>query len=195
MLLETVKCCPPDFFETDNSKAMNDFLQGETAMIISYRTPQIESSILKNNIGTKRIGFARVPGGCSILGGWSISLSATSEIKDLGFKFMDWACSESISPYLALLTGQSAIADIYNNEELMIMNPWMPTLKQITETAKPIVPPNSFMLETIPQDKISEILYSSFKDIVLGKCDIDIALEKGEETLKNIFIKYGYKQN
>jgi len=67
--------------------------------------------------------------------------------------------------------------------------------EQITETAKPIVPHISFMLETIPQDKISEILYSSFKDIVLGKCDIDIALEKGEETLKNIFIKYGYKQN
>lgn len=193
MLLETARCCPPDFLEKDNSGAMEDFLSGKTAMIISFRSPQNGPGLLRESIGARRIGFAQVPGRQAVLGGWSMGLSADTEKPGLAFAFIDWACGRDIAPYVAGLTGQSALRETYDNAELMLMYPWLPLIKEITEKASPIIPPSSFLLETIPQESIAEILYSCFVDMASG-ADKALALGKAALNMKKLFAGYGYKQ-
>lgn len=194
MLLEMTRYCPGDYLHKDNSGAMNDFLSGRTAMIITFRSPQRESTLLKEQIGANRIGFAQVPGKRAILGGWSLAVSAESEEKEMAFRFIDWACGDEIASYVAILTGQSVLRSVYDNAELMMKCPWMPVLKLATEAADPIIPPNSFLLKTIPQERIAQILYTCFLDISQRKKSIEVAVWEAQEQMKILFARMGYKQ-
>lgn len=194
MLLDTVNCCPADFLEKDNSGAMEDFLSGRTAMIISFRSPQSGPGLLRESIGARRIGFAQVPGRQAVLGGWSMGLSAVTDKRGLAFAFIDWACGRDIAPYVAGLTGQSALRETYDNAELMLMYPWLPLIKEITEKASPIIPPSAFLMDTIPQESIADILYGCFVDMTMGK-DETAVLEKASGNMKKLFAAHGYKQH
>ena len=61
LIKETTQFCPDDYLAKDNSGAMDDFLVGKTAMLITFRLP-IGSDHLEKAIGSNRIGFAQVPG-------------------------------------------------------------------------------------------------------------------------------------
>ena len=180
-------------YSKENKDVLSDFIDGKSAVLISFKSiiTKLDDDAKMEN----KIGYAPIPGNSSILGGWSLCIAESSKKKDESFSFISWACGRRFAKYLTLLTGQSAVAEIFENDELVNLFPWLLSYKDICKTAKPIFPPMSDGREIIPQASIDEILYRSLKTAVEKKMSISDAVKAAHEELEKLFISYGYPQD
>lgn len=194
-LIEGLKYCPPDFTSKDRSGIVADFVNGKIAMFITFQSiiPNIE--MLQRSRFAHNFGFSQVPGGKSILGGWSMCMAEKSTKRDIGFRFINWACGDEIANYLTLLTGQSAIERMFENDEFVNLYPWMLTYRDIYKTAQPFVLPHAPGKKIIHNTTIDEILYQSVYQIINNRLTIKDAIKDAHEKFKGLFQEYGYPQN
>ncbi len=57
------------------------------------------------------------------------------------------------------MAGQSAIAKVFDNNELISLYPWLPLYKDAYDFAQPVIPPYMDGRRIIPQAEIDKILY------------------------------------
>lgn len=182
-----------DSFSKDNEAVVRDFVNGESAMLITFQS--ILSSAQSTSLNmTNQVGYAPIPGNNSILGGWSLCIAADSRRQDDSFAFINWACGERIANYMAVLTGQSAVKEIFENDELVSLYPWLKTYREIYGRARAIIPPFAPGKSIIPQGEIDRILYALVYDIVENREDIAASVHIAQETFARLFTRYGYTQ-
>ena len=51
--------------------------------------------------------------------------------KDEAVEFLSWASGKAMSNYFTILDGQSALKDVYENDELVNLYPWLPLVQSI----------------------------------------------------------------
>jgi len=117
------------------TNAAKEFAGGDVAMTILYTN--FASEIL--GTGSKivnKIGFARVPGKNSIIGGGTLGISKFSKDPGLALSYVKWLCSEPISSALALLGSVPVARKSFENYELVGTYPWLELSKECFATSR-----------------------------------------------------------
>ncbi len=184
-LLQVAK---PGWRNANDEDVVKDFLNKETAMLISY--PSFLNEILLQSdfpLEIKDIGFSQTPKNTPILGGWGMGISPASSKRDESFVFVEWACTDMVSNYLTLMGGFTAVENTYQNDELMNIFPWFSSYRLSYKQAKPILPPKKVSGGVVSQQCIDEILYTYFMEMLDGKISIPEAIRRTQSGLQKLF--------
>lgn len=156
--LRSIKYAKPDYRTTTDNSAVEDFLSGETAMLISYPSFLKDVNDLRKNSLIGSIGYRLIPGRAPLLGGWSLGISSQSTQKHAAFEFLNWTCDGQINNYSTLLGSLPATNNTYLNDELTELYPWLPLYHNIYKYTKPTFPPKLANNKVIPQYSPSSLL-------------------------------------
>ncbi len=186
----TLKSAKPDFLTATDVSVVSDFINGDTAMLITYPSFLTDIVDLRRSSLTGSIGYSHIPGRTPILGGWSFGINANSANKEAAFKFLNWACTETNANYFALLGGQPAIAQLFTNDELVKLYPWLPLYLSVYKYTKPLIPPYQKKGAIISQDKIDSALFEEAIHLILDETDVSEAIQNTQSRLETIFAEY-----
>ena len=185
-LMRSVRYAKPNYRKANDVTAVDDFLRGETAMLISYPGFLTEVSDLRKNNLIGSIGCSHIPGKSPLLGGWSLGISNQSQIPAEAFAFLQWACTEQMSNYFSMLGGYSAVTSTYTNDELVQLYPWRPLYQEVYPNAKPMLPSLSAGNKVISPNDVDNIVCKWLYTMLGGNDDIESILEGTREELEKL---------
>jgi len=190
----TLNFVNPDFLNYNIEKTVYDFYTGKTAMLISYAS---YISVINNRFKSKivgKIGYETIPGKSPVLGGWSLGVSPHSKKTEEALTFINWACGKDICVYCTILEGQSPIVDLYKNDDLQKLYPWLTLLLDIYDSCNVRVGPYKQGGKVIPQDRIEYLMCRPIYQAIEKRLTLEAALETAQKDLKELFESYGYVQ-
>lgn len=188
--IRSIKYAKPNYRTATDNSAVEDFLNGETAMLISYPSFLKDISDLRKNSLIGSIGYRLIPGRAPLLGGWSLGISSLSEHKEDAFEFFKWTCDEQINNYSTLLGGLPATNSTYLNDELAELYPWLPLYHDIYKYTKPTIPPKLSNNKVVPQYEIDEIVCKWIYKLLEGELEVQETITKTHEELETLVEHY-----
>lgn len=182
-LLRSVRYAKPNYRHTNDVNAVEDFLAGETAMLISYPGfLPVGSDLRKNNlIGSIECSY--IPGRSPLLGGWSLGINSQSPASAEAFAFLQWACTEQMSNYFSMLGTYSAVNSSYTNDELVQLYPWRPLYQEVYPNAKTMLPSICKENKVISPNDVDDIVCKWLYAMLDGNEDIEAILAGTQEEL------------
>ncbi len=188
--IRSIKYAKPDYRTATDYSAVEDFLHGDTAMLISYPSFLKDISDLRKNSLIGSIGYRLIPGRAPLLGGWSLGISSRCEQKEAAFEFLKWTCDEQINNYSTLLGGLPATNSTYLNDELAELYPWLPLYHDIYKYSKPTCPPKLSNNKVVPQYEIDEIVCKWIYKLLEAELEVQEAVTKTHEELETLVERY-----
>jgi multiple sugar transport system substrate-binding protein len=183
-LKNTFKYAKPDYMQANDISIVEDFLRGDTAMLISFPSFLADIIDLRASGMKGNISYEHIPGKTPCLGGWSMGVSERSDKKQDGFSFVQWACTKQIGNYLPLLGGYPAIQNIYTNDELVQLYPWLPLCFSAYKYTKPIIPPVLGPKATVPQSELEYIICKWFYEVLEDRIKVAAAITNAHKELE-----------
>lgn len=110
--------------------AVEAFANGNVAMIIVFSNYASHMLHSKKSKVHGKIGFAPVPGGFPLLGGGIIGISKESDKYQECLDFFEWMYSDKISSAITYLGGNTPNKNIYNNEDIVTLYPWLESMNK-----------------------------------------------------------------
>ena len=183
-LVRSVKAAKPDYLRATDTSIVNDFLRGDTAMLITYPAFLSEATDIRKH--SPEIGCSFVPGRTPLLGGWGLGVGAKSGNKRDALRFMRWACDKTISNYYTIMGGQTAIAESYTNDEMTKLFPWLPLYyKAHSDTRLPF--PNTIRGGIpIASEQIDAVLCDGAYELIAGKVDLQTVISDTDQKLQAV---------
>lgn len=183
----TIYLAKPNFMQANDMTIVEDFIRGDTAMLITY------PAFLSNEVDLRNsgniIGYSPVPNRRPLLGGWSFGISKRTMQRDQALTFLRWICDADISNYFTIMGGQTAISETYTNDEMVKLYPWLPLYFKVYPTTQP---QNQFVFPTrhhMPGTEIDDILCKwAYKSLVYSM-DISTAITATNEELRELLSK------
>ena len=188
--IRSIKLAKPNFKTATDVSVVQDFLQGETCMLISYPSFLTDVVDLRKSRMIGSIGYHHIPGRSPLLGGWSLGVSSRSTHKEDAAEFLKWTCNEQVANYFALLGGQSAIVSTYTNDELINLYPWLPLYHSTYQYSKPTLPPRLENNKIIPQNEIDSIVCKWIYKLIDEEIDVQEAITSTHQELNVLVQKY-----
>lgn len=188
----TFKFAKPDYRNATDISVVSDFVNGETAMLITYPSFLSNSMDLRKFSLAGDIGYNHVPGRTPILGGWSFGMNSRSTQKDDAFAFLRWTVEEENANYFTLLGGQPAIESLFKNDEMVKLYPWLPLYHAAYKYTEPIIPPYMSGKPIIPQEQIDSIICGHASLLIDDSLDVTQAIQRTQSGLETLFTSYGY---
>lgn len=183
----TIHLAKPNYLEATDVSCVDDFLHGDTAMLITYTAFLPNSTELRK--GSSTIGCSMVPGRRPLLGGWSFGISAKTTQREQALSFLRWTCDESISNYFTIMGGQTAISNTYTNDEMVKLYPWLPLYSKAYPNAQQ--QPHFFFPDgrPIPSEAVDDILCKWAYKCLIYNMDISTAIAATEQELAEFLAK------
>lgn len=188
--LQAFEYARPDYLHTTDVDAAENFLRGETAMLISYPGFLINVSDLRKNSRIGSIGCNYIPGRTPILGGWGLGISSRTNRLQEAERFLDWATNESMGNYFSMLGGYTAVAATYTNDELVNLYPWLPKYREIYPYAKPMLPNISRGGNVISPNDIDSVICKWLYRLLDCGLEIEEALENTQKEIEMLINKH-----
>lgn len=187
-----LKYAKPDYKSATDISVVSDFVNGDTAMLITYPSFLTSITDLRTVSLIGGVGYSLIPGRTPILGGWSLGINSKSDKKEDALKFINWAATGENANYFTLLGGQPAINSIFTNDELITLYPWLPLYHSAYKYTLPVVPPYKSGRQIISQDRIDAAIFTYAMKLIDDELDIPAAIAKTQEELTALFKRYGY---
>lgn len=176
--LQSIQAAKPNYRTATDVSIVEDFLRGDTAMLITYPSFLTDVVDLKKSSMIGSIGYYHIPGRSPLLGGWSLGISSLSQATDEAMAFLRWTCQQKTATYFALLGGQTAITSTYTNDELVKLYPWLPLYYSTYPYTRPVVPPLLHQGSIVSQSDIDSIVCRHLYRLMDGQEEI-------KETIAN----------
>lgn len=128
---ESFAYASPDSINNWWDEQVEEFSAGNTAMMILF-VAHVTNIVDRNRskvVG--KIGYAVIPGGKPVLGGWSLGINRNSRRKDEAFKFVRWATGREVAIPYAILGGATPSLNLYKSSELVEIYPWLPKVLEV----------------------------------------------------------------
>ena len=106
-------------------KALENFAAGNTAMVTSFSNHASHMVLSKGSKVVGKIGYTAIPGGHSLLGGGVVGISKDSKRYQECIEFLKWIYQPKVSAIITYLGGYSPSKNIYENEDLLSLYPWI----------------------------------------------------------------------
>jgi DNA-binding LacI/PurR family transcriptional regulator/ABC-type glycerol-3-phosphate transport system substrate-binding protein len=104
---------------------VEEFSRGLAAMMIMFVTCVSAITDRTKSKVVGKIGYAMVPGGNPVLGGWSLAINNNSHRKEEAFQFISWvSCRELAIPH-TIMGGATPSIHLYKSSELLTIYPWL----------------------------------------------------------------------
>lgn len=160
----TLHFSKPNYLESTDTSIVEDFLRGDTAMLISYPAFLPNDTHLHKNAS---IGQSLVPGRRPLLGGWSFGISRHTRQRENALAFLRWTCNKTISNYFTIMGGQTAISSTYTNDEMVKLYPWLLQYYKTYAYTEPQYSPTLPSGQPLPAKEIDDILCKwAYKSLV-----------------------------
>lgn len=184
-LIRALKFAKPDYLQSTDVSIIDNFLKGDTAMLITYPAFLSEAADLRKC--STSIGYSLVPGRTPLLGGWSLGISRSTDQPDAAFEFLRWSCDEKISSYFTIMGGQTAVVSAYTNDEMVKLYPWLPLYyKAYSYTQRQTLPVLSNG-QIVPSEQVDSTLCHWAYEILLNHLDIQEAISRTQQELEVLF--------
>lgn len=157
-LIRSVHCAKPDYFTATDSSAVEDFLHGDTAMLIAFSGFLEDMADLRKNSMIGSIGYSMIPGRTPLLGGWSLGIHQKSGHKEDAARFLQWVSTQQVTDYLTLLGNQCSLSKSYENDELIKLYPWLPLYRQAYTFSRLPRMPQMRNGAVVPSSKVDDVL-------------------------------------
>jgi DNA-binding LacI/PurR family transcriptional regulator/ABC-type glycerol-3-phosphate transport system substrate-binding protein len=108
------------------TEQIDEFSQGKAAMMVAFTSHVTELTNRARSKIVGKIGAAVPPGGCSVLGGWSLGINARSRRQAEAFQFVSWATSQELAIPHTIMGGATPSITLYKSSELLSIYPWLP---------------------------------------------------------------------
>lgn len=188
--VQAVRLAKPDFRKATDVSIIDDFLSGETAMLISYPAFLTDVSDLRKSSMIGSIGYSHIPGRSPLLGGWGMGISQRSRKKGAAMEFLKWTCSQQMGNYFALLGGNSALTSTYENDELVKLYPWLPLYKSTYSYTSPMLPTMIRSGHVVPTNAIDTIICREVYRVLDQACSIEEAIAATQAKLTEFLHQY-----
>lgn len=184
LYLETVQYADPQRNQQDSADCMQALIDGLCAMMIGLS--EWAAGLYAMHRADKTIGISLLPGKSSVFSGWNFGVSPLTTHTDAVYRYLDWALSPTVSYYLTILSGQTALQEPYRNNELLRLYPWPAIMEEVRENARsrrPTMVRSSGILNPLRSDGIiTNIVY----DIENYGGDLPSALKKAQAFAENL---------
>jgi len=184
-LVESYKFTSGKALQTWNSIA-DEFSEGRSAMAILYDSDAGDINNYTNSKVAGNIGYALLPGGTPVLGGWSLGLNRYGENKKHAEHFLKWACGSQNGILLPLLGGSTLRKDFYKRSDLENLQPWKNLILESYKQSK-----KRSMPEILDESRWKNNIYTSLipREIVRvmnEEISEEIAIEQMEKNIKEL---------
>ncbi len=185
-VVQATQVAKPNFLSANDVSIIDDFLQGETAMLITYPAFLTNVTDLRRGSMAGSIGCSEIPGRRPLLGGWSLGVNSRSAQQDEAFAFLRWTCSRQMGNYFALLGGNSAVTSTYQNDELVKLYPWLPLYRSVYPYTRPMLPPVLRHGRIVSPNAIDAIVCKWAYRMILEDCEIQDILSGTQRELEEL---------
>lgn len=185
-----LRCAKPDYLQANDVSIVQDFLRGDTAMLITYPAFLTDVFDLRKSSLVGSIGYSLIPGRAPLLGGWSLGVNSRSAQQEQAFAFIKWTCSKQMSNYFALLGGQTAVTRTYTNDELVKLYPWLPLYYKAYEYTRPTVTPETPTGHIVPASKVDRIVCKWAYRLIADEVEIQAAITSTHKELEELIDSY-----
>lgn len=184
--INLIKNTSPDYMVYNDMLAIDEFLKGNVAMLISYPSLITDITNFQTSYMAGNIGFTYPPSKSSTLGGWGLGINSRSSHKEEAFEFIKWVNSEEISNYCTIMAGQSAVKSTMENNELLTLYPWISIYKEVYKYSRHENSPKLKNGSYVPRAYIDDILCDVVYDTINHGIPLESALLKAEKKLYEI---------
>lgn len=184
--MRSLKSAKSDYRQTTDNRAVEEFMAGETAMLISYPSFLTDVTDLRKSSILGSIGYHMIPGRAPLLGGWGLGINSRSSRKAEAIEFLKWTCDEQVANYSTLLGGQSAITSAYTNDALVDLYPWLSVYQSMCEHAEPTMPPTLPNGKVIPQYEIDDVICKWVYELMEDKVEVLEAIQNTQKDLEEL---------
>lgn len=158
--VDLLGCAPPDVGTYTHEEALGAFISGKTAMWLDATA--LANQITDPDVSTvaDKVAFVSTPtgpaGDGAALAGWNLSIPVSSKNKEAAWAFVVYMAGKPNSVQYVKNGGVATRNSVYENQELIDLNPSYPAQKEALISANGLVEKG---LSWIPQhDKINQIL-------------------------------------
>ncbi|TWF58923.1 extracellular solute-binding protein [Neorhizobium alkalisoli] len=123
--VESTSYAAPGWQDKQRSGQVDDFATGDVAMVALFCAPAAPLTDRSISRVVGKIGYAAVPGGVPVLGGWSMGIIAECGRPDLAFDWMSWAAGMEMAIPLSIMGGSTPALALHNSLELRSVYPWL----------------------------------------------------------------------
>ncbi len=184
--IECFEYAHPDSHDRWWDDEAKDFCEGNSAMMVQYSD---QVTILRDpNKSTVmgKTGFAPVPGGVSLFGGWSIGMNKNSKAKEEAFEFIKWTIADDMAMSNAVLGRMVPYNSIRDSYELMALYPWhRDTFRSFASIKKRTVPQNKNN-ECVSSRVFERIIGEAVHDAILKLCSPEEAIDRIHDELSQL---------
>jgi DNA-binding LacI/PurR family transcriptional regulator/ABC-type glycerol-3-phosphate transport system substrate-binding protein len=172
----------PDYWWDDQFR---EFAGGGTAMMILFVAHAAELMDRKKSSIVGRIGYTGVPGGKSLLGGWSLAIPASCRDPDRAFAFLRWATGPELAFPSTVLGGTTLSVELYKSSELLSVYPWFPTALECFDTGRKRVLPRRLLEAKFREYDFETILGGAVHACIVGELSAEDALSQAAEAIRS----------
>jgi len=183
----TLHFAKPDYLQSTDTSIVEDFLRGDTAMLISYPAFLPNDTHLHKNAS---IGQSLVPGRRPLLGGWSFGIRRHTRQRDNALAFLRWTCNKAISNYFTIMGGQTAISSTYTNDEMLKLYPWLMQYYKTYAYTEPQYSPTLPSGQPLPAKEIDDILCKWAYHSLVYHSDIPESITQTHRALEALVKKW-----
>lgn len=184
-LVRALRYAKPDYMQATDVTIVDDFLRGETAMLLSYPGFMPDVSDLRKNNRIGAIGCTYIPGRTPLLGGWGLGIRNGCSVQTAALAFLKWVCMDEVANYFSMLGGYSAVSSTYTNDELVNLYPWLPLYKTVYPVARPMLP----NLQTVSPNDIDVVVCKWLYRLIDEELEIEQVLKSTQAELEALLGK------
>ena len=168
-----------------------EFADGGAAMMILFVAHAAELMDRTKSAIVGRIGHAGVPGGKSLLGGWSLGIPSSCEDPDRAFSFLRWVTGSELAIPSTVLGGTTLHVGLYRSSELLSVYPWLPAAIESLVTGCKRMLPNRLLDASFSEGEFEAILGAAVHACVAGEIQAETALRQAADAFRSVLARIG----
>lgn len=164
----------------------DEFSEGDSAMVILYDSDAGDINNYTKSKVARNLGYALIPGGTPVLGGWSLGLNRYGKHTRDAENFLLWACGDQNQILLPLLGGSTLRKEFYISSDLENLQPWKSLILESYRQSR-----RREMPEILDESRWKNNIYTTLisKEIVRvmdGEISEEEAVKQMEENIKKL---------
>lgn len=117
------------------------FHQGDAAMMVLYQAHFSDYFYALDSKISNNIGFAPIPGGISVEGGWLLGIQKQTRMYPAAVQFLQWLLQPDIATAFNLLGGTLPVKQMFASNEMKDLYPWLKQSLEVFSHSRPMLQP------------------------------------------------------
>ncbi len=179
--IESFNYSSPNSIENYWEEEVEEFSQGKAAMMILFVAHATDITDRSKSKIVGKIGYDIIPGGCPVLGGWSLGINKNSKNKEMAFGFIKWATSKEMAIPYTILGGFTPRIDLFKSSDLLTIYPWLPKALESFSISKERSVSKVTTNGKVSERNFEKILSNSIRKSIKG----ELTAEEAIKTVQN----------